>query len=157
MKLLILGFIEIFGPLISISRGGKFPFCPSCGLPWLTLMLANTQHLFQHYCGVGHQLLNWSSPGKLRMHFDLTRHQSNGHCKVGSLIHRVKCDCSVQRIRTNTKKSDCIKARHHMLLDFLHLSRNRYVFFLNRASNAGMLHWTWWVMTTNTSSPGQVV
>jgi len=25
------------------------------------------------------------------------------------------------------KQSDCIKARNHDLLDFLHLSRNRYV------------------------------
>jgi len=31
----------------------------------------------------------------------MTHHQSNGHCKVRSLIHRVKCDCSVQRIGTN--------------------------------------------------------
>jgi len=29
MKLLISGYLEIFGPLISISRGGKCPFCPS--------------------------------------------------------------------------------------------------------------------------------
>jgi len=61
-------------------------------------MLANTQHLFQHYCGVGRQFLNWSSPGKLRMHCDMTRHQSTRHCKVRSLIHRAKCDGSVQRI-----------------------------------------------------------
>jgi len=30
-------------------------------------MLANTQHLFQHCCGVGRQFLKWSSPGKLRI------------------------------------------------------------------------------------------
>jgi len=34
-----------------------------------------------------------------------------------------------------------------MLLDFLHLSRNRYVYFRDRASKVGMLHWTWWVLT----------
>jgi len=32
----------------------------------------------------------------------MTRHQSNGYCKVRSLIHRVKCDYSGQRIGTNT-------------------------------------------------------
>jgi len=34
-----------------------------------------------------------------------------------------------------------------MLLDFLHLSRNRYVYFRNKASKMGMLHWTWWLLT----------
>ena len=34
-----------------------------------------------------------------------------------------------------------------MLLDFLHFSRNSYVYFRNRASKVGMLHWTWWVLT----------
>ena len=34
-----------------------------------------------------------------------------------------------------------------MLLDFLHLSRNRYMYFRNRASNVGMLQWTWWLLT----------
>jgi len=28
--------------------------------------------------------------------------KANGYCKFRSLIHRVKCDCSVQRIGTNT-------------------------------------------------------
>jgi len=28
----------------------------------------------------------------------MTRHQSNRHCKVRSLIHRAKCNCGVQRI-----------------------------------------------------------
>jgi len=32
----------------------------------------------------------------------LIRHRSNGHCKVRSLSHRVKCDYSVQRIVTST-------------------------------------------------------
>jgi len=32
----------------------------------------------------------------------MTRHHSNGYSKVRSLIPRVKCDYSVQRIRTNT-------------------------------------------------------
>jgi len=34
-----------------------------------------------------------------------------------------------------------------MLLDFLHLSRNRYAYFRNRASKVGMLHWTWSLLT----------
>ena len=34
-----------------------------------------------------------------------------------------------------------------MLLDFLHLSRNRYVYLRSRASKVGMLHWTWWLLT----------
>ena len=38
----------------------------------------------------------------MRKHCGLTRHRSNGHCKVRSLNHRVKCDCSVQRIVTST-------------------------------------------------------
>jgi len=45
------------------------------------------------------------------------------------------------------KQSDCIKALNHMLLDFLHLSRNRYMYFRSRASKVGMLHWTWWILT----------
>jgi len=32
----------------------------------------------------------------------MTRHQSKTHCKVRSLIHRIKCDCSIQRVGTNT-------------------------------------------------------
>jgi len=32
----------------------------------------------------------------------MTRHQSHRHCSVRALIHRVKYDCSVQRIVTNT-------------------------------------------------------
>jgi len=38
----------------------------------------------------------------MRKHRGLTRHRSNGHCKDRSLIHRVKCDYSVERIVTNT-------------------------------------------------------
>ena len=33
------------------------------------------------------------------------------------------------------------------MFDFLHHSRNRYVYFRNRASKAGKLHWTWWLLT----------
>ena len=31
--------------------------------------------------------------------------------------------------------------------DFLHRSRKRYTFFCSKASKAGMLHWTWWLLT----------
>jgi len=41
----------------------------------------------------------------MRKHGGLTRHRSNGHCKVQSLIHRVKCNYSVQRIVTSTNNS----------------------------------------------------
>ena len=34
-----------------------------------------------------------------------------------------------------------------MLLDFLHLSRNRYLYLRSRASKVEMLHWTWWLLT----------
>jgi len=34
----------------------------------------------------------------MRKHCGMTRHQSDGCCKVRSLIHRAKCDYSVQRI-----------------------------------------------------------
>jgi len=34
-----------------------------------------------------------------------------------------------------------------MLLDFLHLSTNRYVYFRSRASKVEMLHRTWWLLT----------
>jgi len=34
-----------------------------------------------------------------------------------------------------------------MLLDFLHLSRNRCVYLRNSASKVEMLHWTWWLLT----------
>jgi len=32
-------------------------------------------------------------------------------------------------IPSEAHESDCIKARNHTLLDFLHLSRKRYIFF----------------------------
>ena len=80
----------------------------------------------------------------MRKRCGLARHRSNGHCKVRSLNHRVKCDYSVQR-NDEYKQSDCIKARNHKLLDFLHLSRNRYLYLRNRASKVGMLQWTWWL------------
>ena len=38
----------------------------------------------------------------MRKRCGLTRHRSDGHCKVRSLNHRVKCDYSVQRIVTST-------------------------------------------------------
>jgi len=44
------------------------------------------------------------------------------------------------------KQSECIKARNHTLLDFLHLFRNRYLYLRSRASKVGMLHWTWWLL-----------
>jgi len=54
--------------------------------------------------------------------------------------------------RDEYKQSDCIKARNHMLLVFLHLSRNRYVFFRN-AGASKCFRWRkrgankryWWV------------
>ena len=33
-----------------------------------------------------------------------------------------------------------------MLLDFLHLSRNMYLYLRSRAWKVGMLHWTWWLL-----------
>jgi len=45
------------------------------------------------------------------------------------------------------KQSDYIKARNHKLLDFLRLSRKRYLYLRSRASKVGMLHWTWWLLT----------
>jgi len=36
------------------------------------------------------------------------------------------------------KQSDCIKARNHASLDFLHLSRNRYLYLRSRASKVGL-------------------
>ena len=38
----------------------------------------------------------------MRKRCGLARHRSNGHCKVQSPNHRVKCDYSVQRIVTST-------------------------------------------------------
>ena len=60
--------------------------------------------------------LNRSKPGKVGMRCGMTRHQSNKHCNVRALSHKVKCDISVQRIGTNKKQSDCIKARNYTLL-----------------------------------------
>jgi len=82
----------------------------------------------------------------MRKRCGLTRYRSNGHCKVWSLNHRVKCDkCS--KNSDEYKQSDWIKACNHTLLDFLHLSRNRYLYLHCRASKVGMLHWTWWILT----------
>jgi len=49
---------------------------------------------------------------------------------------KMRLYCSVQRIMTNTNHlTASIKACNHTLLDFLHLSRNRYVYFCSsRAS-----------------------
>jgi len=59
---------------------------------------------------------------------------NNKHCNVRALSHKVKCDCSVRRIRTNTSNLTAwwtntnnltawwLQARNHTLLDFLHLS-----------------------------------
>ena len=38
----------------------------------------------------------------MRKHCGMSRHQSNGYSKARSLIHRAKCNYSVQRIGTNT-------------------------------------------------------
>ena len=65
-----------------------------------------------------------------------------------SIIHsqsKMRLYCSKNRYEY--KQSDCIKARNHTLIDFLHLSRNRYVYFRNRATKVGMLHRTWWLLT----------
>ena len=58
----------------------------------------------------------------------VTHSQTNKHCNVGELSHKVKCGYSVQRVRTEDecKQPDCIKARNHTFLDFPHLSRNKY-------------------------------
>ena len=40
--------------------------------------------------------------------------------------------------RDKYKQSDCIKARNHMSLDFLHLSRNEYLYFRINASNEAL-------------------
>jgi len=45
-------------------------------------------HTLQN-AGVGRQFPNLSSLGKMRKHCGMTRHRSNGYCKVRSLIHRV--------------------------------------------------------------------
>ena len=79
------------------------------------------------------------------------------HYNVRALSHKVKCGCSVQRIRKNINNLTALKQATITLLDLLHLSRNKCIFFLNTASNVGMLDWTWWVMTTNTCFPGRVV
>ena len=56
----------------------------------------------------------------------------------------------------NIKKLTASKQATITLLEVLHLSRNKCIFFLD-ASNVGMLRWTWWVMTANIRCPGQVV
>ena len=52
----------------------------------------------------------------MRKHCGLTRYRSNGHCKVRSLIHRVKCDYSVQRIVTSTNN---LTAPKHVTIWFI--------------------------------------
>ena len=83
--------------------------------------------------------------------------QTNKYCNVRALSHKVKRGCSVQRIRKNINNLTASKQAPITLLDLLRLSRNKCICFLNTASNVEMLHWTWWVMTTNTRSPGKVV
>jgi len=47
------------------------------------------------------------------------------YCNVRALSRKVKCGCSVHcsKNKDEYKQSDCLKARNHMLLDFLHHSR----------------------------------
>ena len=54
----------------------------------------------------------------MRKRCGLARHRSNGHCKVRSLNHRVKCDYSVQRIVTFTKQNFVIFSK--MCVTFFH-------------------------------------
>jgi len=73
------------------------------------------------------------------MDYSMIRRPSYKHCNVQALGHKVKCDCSVQRIGTNTNN---LSASAYTIV---YLSRNRYTYFLNKASKVGVLHWTWWL------------
>ena len=53
--------------------------------------------------------------------------------------HKVKCGCSVQRIRNNINNLTASKQATITSLDLVHLSRNKCIFFLNTASNVGIL------------------
>jgi len=64
--------------------------------------------------------------------------QTNKHCNVRALSHKTKCGCSVPRIRKNINNLTASKQANITLLDFLHLLRNKCIFFLNTAWNVGM-------------------
>ena len=70
------------------------------------------QRLFQLYCSLTHStwynttsrvgpwVQPWSRPGKVQKYCGMHT-PSNKHCNVQALSCKVKCGCSVQRIRTN--------------------------------------------------------
>jgi len=80
------------------------------------------------------------------MHCGLTCRQSNGYCKVRSLIHRAKCDSSVQSIVTNTNNLTTSKHVTIRCSNFWIFRETGHVYFRKRASKLGMLHWTWWLL-----------
>jgi len=95
--------------------------------------------MVQHYCRVGRQFLNWTSPGKIRMRCGMTRHQSNKHCNVRALSHKVKCDCSVQRIGTNSLQTLRLHQSTQLYVVRLFVSLEKqvgYIFFLNEGLKA---------------------
>jgi len=80
---------------------------------------------------VGYWVQPWPRPGKVRKYCGMHT-PSNEKTLQRPSTHKVKCGCSVQRIRTNT--NNLTKARNRMLLEFLHRSRKWYIFFHNKAS-----------------------
>jgi len=111
--------------------------------------------LFQHYCGLGRQSHNWSSPGKMRMRCDMTRHQSDRHCNVRALIHQVKCACSVQRIGTNTNNLTTLKRAQPYVVRLSAFFENQVLVLSYQRFKCNNI--TSNLMATNTRSPRQVV
>ena len=64
----------------------------------------------------------------------------NKHYKVQALSNKAKCGFSVQRIRKNINNLTASKQAAIKLLDFLHLTKNKFKFFFDTASDVGMLH-----------------
>ena len=70
-------------------------------------------------------------------HCGLTRHRSNGHCKVRSLIHRVKCDCSVERIVTSTNNLTASKLFRFLLHNTRDVTRGQGGTILRAPNHCG--------------------
>ena len=75
---------------------------------------------------------------------------------IPSIKHTLQCSSThsqskmllySSKYRDEYIQSVCIEACNHMLLDFLHLLTNKYLYFGINASNIGILYWTWLLLT----------
>jgi len=73
---------------------------------------------------------------------------------LGYALDKIKCNCIVQSLKNEYQQSACVKARTHILLDFVHLSKNMYTFLEYGLEGRNV---TLNLVVNNTRSPRQAV